>query len=302
MGALILGALLANHPKANELSKSLFSFKELMLVGFFLSVGMQGLPTWSMLAVAAMICILLPFKTFLYFLVVEKFHLRTRTSVLVSLSLGSYSEFGLIVSTLGVQQGWLPTDWLLIMALCISLSFAVSAPFNMKAEDIYRRHKGFWEKFQSSKIHPRDKFMATGDAQVLIVGMGRVGTGAYDYLTTAFNNKIIGIDHDASRVDDHRLAERKVMLGDATDSDFWTKLKAGKNMRLIILAMPNHNSNVFAAHQIRNAGLQTQIIAIAQHPQEVEELEALQVPSFNMYSEAGEGLARKALLEFTDNR
>jgi len=238
LGALILGALLANHPKANELSKSLFSFKELMLVGFFLSVGMQGLPT----------------------------------------------------------------DWLLIMALCISLSFAVSAPFNMKAEDIYRRHKGFWEKFQSSKIHPRDKFMATGDAQVLIVGMGRVGTGAYDYLTTAFNNKIIGIDHDASRVDDHRLAERKVMLGDATDSDFWTKLKAGKNMRLIILAMPNHNSNVFAAHQIRNAGLQTQIIAIAQHPQEVEELEALQVPSFNMYSEAGEGLARKALLEFTDNR
>jgi predicted Kef-type K+ transport protein len=44
-----LGVVIANHPKASELAKSLFSFKELMLVGFFLSVGMQGLPDVSML-------------------------------------------------------------------------------------------------------------------------------------------------------------------------------------------------------------------------------------------------------------
>ena len=41
LGALILGVLISNHPKSKSLAKSLFSFKELMLVGFFLSVGMQ---------------------------------------------------------------------------------------------------------------------------------------------------------------------------------------------------------------------------------------------------------------------
>ena len=35
-----------------RLAKSLFSFKELMLVGFFLSVGMQGLPTVEILITA----------------------------------------------------------------------------------------------------------------------------------------------------------------------------------------------------------------------------------------------------------
>ena len=52
LGALVFGALLACHPKASDLSKSLFSFKELMLVGFFLSVGMQGLPTSTIIFVS----------------------------------------------------------------------------------------------------------------------------------------------------------------------------------------------------------------------------------------------------------
>jgi len=37
------------------------------------------------------------------------------------------------------------------------------------------------------------------------------------------------------------------------------------------------------------------VVAIAKFAEEVHELEALGVPSFNMYSEAGSGLARHAL-------
>ena len=47
VGALVFGMLLANHPKSNELAKALLGFKELFLVGFFLSVGMTALPSWS---------------------------------------------------------------------------------------------------------------------------------------------------------------------------------------------------------------------------------------------------------------
>jgi hypothetical protein len=47
LGALVVGVLIAGHPRASELSKALFGFKELMLVGFFLSIGMTGLPTWK---------------------------------------------------------------------------------------------------------------------------------------------------------------------------------------------------------------------------------------------------------------
>jgi len=44
LGALVLGTLLAGHGKAHELSKALWGLREVFLVGFFLSIGMAGLP------------------------------------------------------------------------------------------------------------------------------------------------------------------------------------------------------------------------------------------------------------------
>jgi hypothetical protein len=84
-------------------------------------------------------------------------------------------------------------------------------------------------------------------------------------------------------------------VGDATDTDFWNTIKVANSKDLIVLAMPSHYSNVYAAQQIRNAGLTCQVMAIAKYSEEVEELKALNVPSFNMYSEAGLGLAHHAL-------
>ena len=42
LGALMIGALLATHPLAGVMSKRLLGFKDLLLVGFFLSIGMSG--------------------------------------------------------------------------------------------------------------------------------------------------------------------------------------------------------------------------------------------------------------------
>jgi len=50
LGTLLLGAMLAGHPRAVEIGESLWGMKELFLVGFFLSIGLAGLPTlpaWS---------------------------------------------------------------------------------------------------------------------------------------------------------------------------------------------------------------------------------------------------------------
>ena len=47
VGALMIGVLIARHPKASELGRTMLSFKDLFLVGFFLSVGMAGTLTAS---------------------------------------------------------------------------------------------------------------------------------------------------------------------------------------------------------------------------------------------------------------
>jgi threonine dehydrogenase-like Zn-dependent dehydrogenase len=182
-----------------------------------------------------------------------------------------------------------------VVAIAVSVSFAIASPFTSASEAAYQRLKPFWDRFQSGRVHPNDQMIDTGDARVLIIGMGRVGTGAYDELSKTFGNRIIGIEHDEQRAVLQRSRGRNVLVGDATDTDFWNKLRLSATKELIVLAMPSHNSNVFAAQQIRSVGINCQVVAIAKFAEEVEELASLDVPSFNMYSEAGSGLARHAM-------
>lgn len=131
----------------------------------------------------------------------------------------------------------------------------------------------------------------------MVVGMGRVGAGAYDALTTTFSHQIIGLDHNPSRVNEHEEFGRRVMVADASDTDLWANLRKSKRLQMIILAMPNHHNNIAAAEQLRALHFESLLVAVAKFPEEVEELAALGVTSFNMYSEAGLGLARHALTE-----
>lgn len=295
LGSLVVGVLFAGHPKASSLSKSLFNFKELLLVGFFLSVGMQGLPTGSMVLVALLLCLLLPFKAALYFFIATRFGLRARTAMFSSMVLANYSEFGLIVAALGVAQGWLPVDWLLVIAIAVSLSFALASPMTLGTETLYQGCKHFLTRFQTRHMHPNERDIDVGKARVLVIGMGRIGSGAYDALAPGFDHQVVGIEHDAQRVETHRAAGRYTLMGDATDTDFWNKLKTDTDLALIVLAMPSHHSNLYAARQIQAANMACKVAAVAQHQEEVHELEALGVAAFNLYSEAGSGLALRAI-------
>lgn len=120
LGALIIGILLAGHKKASELAKSLFYFKELFLVAFFLTIGLNGLPTVSDVVLAALLVLLVPLKILLFVYLLTRFKLRSRTSMLASFNLGNFSEFGLIVAAVATSKGWLPPQWLVIIAVALS--------------------------------------------------------------------------------------------------------------------------------------------------------------------------------------
>lgn len=90
---------------------------------------------------------------------------------------------------------------------------------------------------------------------------------------------------------------RNVILGDACDTEFWLKLQKHDRLELVVLAMPNHQGNMYAAQQLRNLAFSCSVAAIARYPEEVEELSAIGVcTALNMYEQAGAGLARNALM------
>lgn len=297
LGALVIGIMIGKHAKASELAKAFFSFKELLLVAFFVSIGLKGNPSFSIFSVAVFLCLLLPFKTSFYFLVLSRFGLRTRSNLLASLSLANYSEFGLIVAALGSAQGILPKEWLLVIALSVSISFIFAAPLNLFSEKIYAYSKKILWHLQTKRIHDEDKHIELAGSRILILGMGRIGMGVYKELKSLSKTNLIGIEQDPARIKKLEKEGFQVLLGDAGDSDFWIRLKYLESLETIFLALPVHKINVYAAQQVKKLGLTCKLAGIAKFSEEVEELSEIGVTAFNMYGEAGAGLVSHYLKE-----
>lgn len=298
LGALIIGLLLAGHPKASELAKSLFYFKELFLVAFFLTIGLNGLPSLADLGLATILIFAIPLKVGLFFYLMTLFKLRSRTAILTSFTLGNYSEFGLIVASVAAYKGWLPAQWLIIIAVALSGSFFLAAPLNAMVGQIYQKFNQKLKGMERFPLHPEDRPIEMGNPRMMIFGMGRIGCGAYDELKCRFSGEVLGIEHKRELVEQHKQAGRHVVHGDASDIDFWDKLDAAEELELVLLAMPYHGGNLFAVGQLKKRHYKGKISAIVRYAEDVQSLKDAGVHSiYNLYEAAGAGFVDHVMSE-----
>jgi len=277
LGALIMGILISTHPKSEEMAKALLGFKDLFLVGFFLSIGISGVLSAETIIIGILLVPFIAIKSSLFFLLMTRFKLRARTSLFATINLSNYSEFGLIVTAIGVSNNWLSAEWLVIIAVAVSVSFIVSATLSSADNRIYNQLSNFWLKFQSKERLPDDRIITIHDETIAIFGMGRVGSGAYDKMHELYGDTVVGFDSDATIIKQHQQKKRKVIYGDPGDADFWEKVDSDHSIELVMLALPK-----FAG----------QVTTIARYPDEVEILEREGATAvFDIYSEAGAGFA-----------
>lgn len=292
LGALIMGVLLASHPASSELARSLFHIKELLLVGFFVSIGLTGLPDLPTIAVAVLMVLLLPLKAGGYIALLTMMKLRHRTAILAGLSLMNYSEFGLIVVSVGVSVGLLAEAWLVEMSIAVALSFVVSALVNGRGHLMVEKIAARLPAQDEDTLHPEERSGDAGDAEVVVIGMGRVGYAAYQRLTEHYGLRVVGVDYDGPRIG--RLDEQglRVIEGDATDLHFWNQLQRSDSVRMAVLAMPRHGANVTALECLRESGFSGTVAAVARYDDEVAWAKEHGVDiAFNVYAGAGLELA-----------
>jgi len=292
LGALIMGVLISTHPKSSEMAKSMLGFKDLFLVGFFLSIGMSGQLSLEALIIGLLLVPFIFIKSALFFMLMTRFKLRARTSLLATLNLSNYSEFGLIVAAIGVTNGWMDAEWLVVIAIALSLSFVIAAPLNSIDDRIYGQFRGLWVRFQRKQRLPDDRLLDTLGATIAIFGMGRVGRGAYDRMREFHGDTVVGIDFDAEVVNKHQAMGRKALHGDPSDADFWDKIEQDHSIKLVMLALPNLRANLDALEQLREISFSGHTAAIARFPDEVKALQQSGATAvFNIYTEAGTGFA-----------
>jgi hypothetical protein len=240
---------------------------------------------------------LAPLKGLLFFVLLARFHLRARSSLFAAASLGNYSEFGLIVGALAAAKGWLSPDWLVIFATALALSFLASSPLNTRTYALYQKLRDRLARFETSVHVAEERPVDASDAKVLVFGMGRVGSGAYDALVERYEGSVIGFDLDVDVFERNLADGRRVVLASATDADFWERLHVDPTrIELVVLAMSSHSENLGAIELLRAASFCGVVAATARYADELEDLRAAGADvAFHVLAEAGVGLAQHAL-------
>lgn len=299
VGALVMGLLLSRDPHAASLAARLVSVKDLFLVGFFVSIGFTGLPTAEMLVVAVLLVMLLPLKAALFALLFRWGRLRNRTSVLAGITLGTYSEFGIIVTALAEENRIVDDEWVVTMALAVALSFVAAALVNRHAPAI-----AMWVSRRAPtrpeyRLHPEDRHIDAGPSEVVILGMGRVGLAAYEHLSQRYRMRVLGIDKDRLRVEALTLRGIKVVEGDAADNEFWDRVRHTGRVRMVLLAMSVPGENITALEQLERSEFSGLIAVMTRDEEEGDGVRRAGADVVvELYDGAGIDLADEAMTEY----
>jgi glutathione-regulated potassium-efflux system ancillary protein KefC len=291
LGALVIGAMLAGTQKSKELSRNLIHFKDLFLVCFFLSIGLSGWPTEGALVVALVLGLLVLVKPLLYFLLMTWLHTPPRTALLSAAAMGNYSEFGLVVIAVAAKADWVDPQWGSAISLAIAISFLLSSSINLRAHDLYRRFHKTWLRFESPRVF--EKIPDTSGARIIVLGMGNIGTGAFDSIAEKFGHAVMGVDINARKMSEHSKEHRRVVCADASDPDFWHRVDLEK-VELVLIALTHHQENMLVGTLLKQFGYRGQVAAVVRFSEEADELEAHGFSTFNLYAHAGAGFAAHA--------
>jgi len=295
LGALVMGLLLAKHPGAPELSRSLMTFKDLMLVAFFLQIGMHGQPGLTELLLAVVLLALLPLQVALYAVLLWAMRLRRRTAFLAAFVLGNFSEFGIIVAVVGAGAGLLDERWVVAISLAVAMSFALSALVNRRGVELATRMVPLLPHHSTYQLHPDDRLVDIGRADALVLGLGRIGMATYTRLRDGYGLSVLGVEQDQARVTELRARGFDVLRADATDVEFWGRVERAGQIQVVVLAMPFHSANLIALARLHAAGFTGKVAAVTRYDDDAAELRRHGADAvFHLYGAAGAELADHA--------
>jgi hypothetical protein len=201
----------------------------------------------------------------------------------------------LIVGAIAASTGMLPKEWLAVFAVVMSISFVVSAPLVNVRDSLYQAWRPWLKRFERSERLSGEENLELVGIKVVVFGMGRMGTAAYNAIESDYQGHLVGVELEQEKAAQHSAEGRNVVSGDATNPDFWTRApELLDSLEWVLLTLPTQKANMDAALRLKEMEFRGRIAATAKFRDEEDALKAIGVEhTFNIYTEAGLGFAKE---------
>ena len=134
-----------------------------------------------------------------------------------------------------------------------------------------------------------------GDAQALVIGIGRVGSGAAHQLAEVHGLRTLGVEQSRDKLAPIERGGLRVIEADGTDVGLLDAIVASEHLRLVLLALPSHDPCLDITHQLKERDFVGVLAAAARYEDHARQLRAAGVDVvLQVYAGAGAQLADEA--------
>ena len=212
LGALVAGLLLAETEYRREVEVSIEPFKGLLLGVFFVGVGI-GLDLDILAAepvrVLGLAGALIAIKAAIIFGLARMFGVGVRPALETAMVLGPAGEFAFVILNAGMVEGLADPEYAQGVLVAATISMFSVPLFAFLGERLARRVPG-----AKAPAVPEEALADPAEAEVLIVGFGRVGRLVGEMLAE-HGKSFIAIDSDSAVVTAGRRDGHRIYFGDA---------------------------------------------------------------------------------------
>ncbi|MBL8231429.1 MAG: cation:proton antiporter [Bryobacterales bacterium] len=263
LGAFLAGASLASTPYREAIGSRLVTIRDFLLLFFFIDLGarLDFSTLGATLGQAIVLSVLVLIgKPLIVLATMGAMGYRKRTGTLVGLTLAQISEFSLILGALGVSVGHLRSDAMGLITTVSLVTIGLSTYMIIHSARIYdsvSKWLHLFERRSPFRETASDKLVADVPADVLIIGLGRYGSGIIRHLLLR-NRRVIGIDFDPEALARLRALQVPVLYGDASDPDLFSHLPL-ESIAWIVSTAPDLDSSLVLLQHLRQRGFSGKI-------------------------------------------
>ena len=283
VGGLLAGVALASTPYRESIAARLAPLRDFLLLFFFIALGAQldlsqlGAHLWAAVIFSIFVLIGNPL---IVLIIMGLMGFKKRTSFLAGLTVAQISEFSLIFIAMGVSLGHISQDVLGLVTLVGIVTIVTSTymiTYSHYLYTVFEPFIGIFERKDAPRETENDSELAKVGYQVVIFGLGRMGTAIALRLQSQ-GKRVLGMDFNPAAVKRWKKLGLATEYGDVTDAEFISELPL-RHAEWVVSSIPQHHTGLTfedarktIVQLTRAVGYRGKVAVVSHHDTETEEL------------------------------